>query len=260
MSRTNPNSAQARITQKPSMTVVIVAGVLGALAAGAYILQVRAAVNASKVETFTVYTTKHAFEPGETVKSIEKDLVARQYPEDLRESMSDAITSDQLGRYLGTSVLHQPIATNGLLTHSAYTPTESSAINLIREGRRMMALSVDRDAVPPILRPGNTVDVSLVVASGGQKMQSMLVIERVKVLAVGTQTAASRDSRTRSFSTVSIEVTPEEFGYITTIDAMRGKTPFTLAVRNATDSTRQISGGGVNPELLDALGIEHDLE
>ena len=262
MSRTPSSGAQARVTQKPNATVLIVAAVLGVIAAGAYILHVQSIYKAVDQGTFVVYTVNRSYEPGDKIKF--EEVVQTQVPDtdqmrlSFKHMISDASMKDRtnLNEKLSPTVVQQSIATNELLMHKHFVASESNATLRLAKGRRLIALSVDRDSVPPILQPGNYVDVSLVVLAGGQSIESMLVIERVKVLAVGSQTAGSTERKSRTFSTVSIEVEPEEADLLNTINRKRGKTPFTIAVRNVTDSERRIPGGGINPDLLDAMGID----
>ncbi len=108
---------------------------------------------------------------------------------------------------------------------------------LIPAGMRAAAVSVDEwTSVAGFARPGSLVDVLVTGNVGTGRLQSMTVLQRVRVLAVGSQTEASKQSAGPSARVVTLLVTPGDAEKLA-FAAQEGR--IQLSIRNPVDSSQE---------------------
>ncbi|MCL4745305.1 MAG: Flp pilus assembly protein CpaB, partial [Burkholderiaceae bacterium] len=125
--------------------------------------------------------------------------------------------------------------------------TKGGLSALIGEGLRAITVKVNEVVgVAGFALPGNYVDVMVNTQDEKDKPVSMIVLERILVLAVAQE--ASRDeTKPRVVNAVTLEVTPEQ---AERIDLARSIGTLSLALRNQRDKSASPTDGVRKAELL----------
>src|ERR1700693_4029768 len=153
-----------------------------------------------------VVVAAHALAPGQELE--ERDLMVVRYPgdflpEDVLHSKSNALKAGVL----------LPVTKGAFITSSNLATDETDPLErLIPSGMRAAAVSVNPGAsVAGFARPGSLVDV-LVTGPGpdNRRLQSMTVLQRVKVLATGSEIEGNPAKGTRDTHVVTLLATPED--------------------------------------------------
>lgn len=249
-----PSDQQINI---PLILVAVALGLITVIATNWYIIDLRHTIN---TDTITLYQLKVSVQPGEVLKR--KDLDAIQVPAKLKGNYVEdlhAVTPKEVDNYTDPKAptkFAQAGRQGQLLTFDLLLGSDGNSRVEPAEGKRAVPLPIDTETALPNLDPMSYVDISAIVNPRGQRTQSMLVMERVRVLAVGDRTANSPNvRRNRNYSTITVEVDPIEAQQLATIQQFAQDHKFRITGRNAGDNTQKIYSGGVNPELLRALGL-----
>ena len=128
------------------------------------------------------------------------------------------------------------------------TPTFSGQVP---EGLRALTVRVDEiNSISGFLQPNDRVDLLLRHGSGDDQ-EIFPLIERLDVIATGVQTVVDKNSNEtqRSFSTITVQVTPNEAQKITLAQSIG---QITAVLRNPDDES-PLAGGTVNVNSV--LGI-----
>jgi pilus assembly protein CpaB len=108
---------------------------------------------------------------------------------------------------------------------------------LIPAGMRAAAVSVDEvTSVAGFARPGSLVDVLVTGHAGTARLQSMTVLQRVRVLATGSQTDTSSQTAGSSARVVTLLVTPDDAEKLA-FATQEGR--IQLLIRNPIDSSQE---------------------
>jgi len=193
--------------------VLLVALVLGggaAFLANRYLRnQVEEIEARSKVATVSRVVPKEDLAKGAVLTA--KNVAVREVPREW--SISNGITPEQFNRVDGTALAYpaqkgEQIAWSML--EGQRTPTFSSRVSA---GRRAVTVAVDEiSSISGLLEPDDLIDV-IVTAKQGSRQFAFVLLQTVKVLATGTkvqQVNDGPDGTRRSFTTITIDVTPEE--------------------------------------------------
>jgi hypothetical protein len=146
-----------------------------------------------------------------------------------------------------------PARRNQFLTYDLFTdPSDIELDTRINPNMRLVALPVNPRTLPGSLQPGMSVDIEAQFPGGN--LNILPVMENVTVFSVGTRSIAddSTDAgrATRNFTTISLQVTPDEATNLEKIKKMVIG-DFELHLRNPSDnSTPKIPDGGINPAVL----------
>lgn len=198
---------------KPSKTWVVLGaalgiGLLAALAAYAYLSNQMAAIEArGKQETVPVVVAKFNLVKGAALTS--DNVAVRAVPKDFAHS--GAISPQQFDRVEGQALAY---AVNGGemilwgLMEQKRAPTFSGRI---AAGRRAITLPVDEiNSISGLLEPGDNVDLVVSVEKKDKKLTFPL-LQNVPVMATGQRVVDDpRTGERRSYSTVTLDATPEE--------------------------------------------------
>ncbi len=245
-----PRSQQVNL---PLILVAIAIALLTVIGTNWYILRLKRTI---ATDTVTLYRLKVRADPGDTLKR--KNLETIQVPSALKDTyITDlqAVDTEGLKAFVGTKFA-QPARQGQLLTVDLLLGGAASKRIEPAKGKRAITLPISREGAPPILDPMTYVDISVIVTPRGQRTQSMLVMERVKVLAVGNRTSITNNARRpRNYNNITVEVTPEEAQQLATIQQYAADQKFSIVIRNPTDNNVQLYAGGINPELLRALNL-----
>lgn len=252
------NSGSAR--QQPENTkLVIVAVVLAAIAVvltNFYIVQIK---QENQLQSFPVYILQVPLSVGDRLKT--RDIREVRVP----DTQTFRETFDQMGyidekslevRVTGKEPLRRSARAGEILLFRHFTSPQSDAIDQnIARGKRLKVLSINSKTVPGALRVGMFVDLEAAFQTQFG-VQVLPVMERVKVIALGTATsyesASSRVSQSR-YSSITIEVTPDQATQMNLIErVMIGD--FDLTVRNPGDTElSKIPSGGINPAVVELV-------
>lgn len=248
----------------PNVALIIVAialGLLTVIITNWYIHQIRTQVEA---EEMTFWKLKAPVEEGDTL-DVDRDLraVTIPAPEELRSHYIDnlgALTREELANYDGTA-FRRPANSGAILTADLFTPYGRAADELpVRSGHLGITIEIDRDSAPPFLRPEMEINLYGTFVIPGQGEKVTLIMEEIRVLAVGDQTSPTAPSgNRRGYNTITIELEPDEVRAIRTLNQKLVEgTEFTIALRKGTETTREIEVGGINPELIKAFNLDID--
>jgi Flp pilus assembly protein CpaB len=245
--------------QQENTKLVIAAVVMAALAViltNLYITQIK---NQNELQSFKVYVLKIPLSPGDRLKK--QDIQEINVPDTtvFRETFDQMGSLDTTGlqtRMSQKEPLQRTVRAGEILLYRHFIPPDASVIDQkITPGKRLKVLSINSKTVPGALRTGMFVDLE--AAFNTQfGVQVLPVMERVKVIALGTSTsyeaATSRVSAAR-FSSITVEVTPEQATQMNLIErVMIGD--FDLTVRNPSDTAyTKIPSGGINPAVVDLV-------
>lgn len=208
-------------------------------------------------DTIGVYLLTRSVRPGDVLK--QQDVQLHRFPAAFRDSFQAMGAMDKPGLdiRLTTREPTQRTASQGdLLTFRLYDPPSSSELDRnIKPGHRQKSLQVNSRTLPGALREGMYVDLLAPFNLGGA-VQVVPVIERVRVIALGSRTIyddTDAGRSTRSFQTITIELESDQVLQLTALERLAAG-DFELHLRNPADnSTPHIPDGGVNPRLLELI-------
>jgi len=232
----------------PLILVAVALGLVAVITTNWYIQRVKASIEADSVTVYRLNTTK---EPGDRLRRDDVEATdvraGMQLPNAVIGSDIDQLTDDRLTRTVNQ---------NGYLLWEHFAPQSTGGMREPAEGYRGFAIPVDSDTAPPMLRPDQMVDISANLALQGERPRNYLVMERVKVLAVGSQTTTGEERRGSRYRNITIQVRPEEARLLETIRQFTEDEEFTIAIRNAIDDDLEQLEGGIHDAVLNALGLE----
>jgi pilus assembly protein CpaB len=171
--------------------------------------------------------------PGEQLE--ERDLKVVTYP---REFLPKAVLRSKANAMRASVLL--PRAEGDFVTSAniAMDGEKGRLEHLIPSGMRAAAVSVnDVTSVAGFARPGSLVDVLVTgLAPDGRGLQSLTVLQRVRVLAAGTEIEGNPTKDVRVAHVVTLLVTPEEAEKLA-LATQEGR--IQLIIRNPLDSGQE---------------------
>ena len=233
-----------------STTLIIVALAMGALTVLLTNLYISAVRAEARGERITVYKLTRNVEPGDVLNP-RSDLREVYIPQTFAESMSDAITPAALDNWIDQPILR--FAPEGApLTFDLYTAEAADFATQIAPGMRGTPLPLNSRDAPGVLRPGMFIDLSMTTTDAQGSPETLPVMQRVRVIAVGGDTEPGGPGGS-SYSTITVEVRPEEALALQTISAFIGREGFGVSVRNPRDEETDFIG--INPAVQELVGI-----
>jgi len=204
----------------------------------------------------TVFSVTANRAPGETLKGAYKKVAL---PRKTFEPMSGSVLTAELEDMVANMPIVRPVRAGALVTSDLFSTSIGIDVDQrITAGMRAIGLEVTGPkAVGFLIRPGDLVDV-LATLPQGERMVSKYLLQAKKVMAVD-QHFREEDSALvgkRGYSTVTLEVTPEE---AEKVEASRAfvRDGFTLALRRPDDPTRSAVGAvEVGSPEFDRIGNE----
>lgn len=189
------------------------------------------------------------------IKLTEDMLAVRKFTPDSRPAGSFATIEELEGRVLSTNIGINEAVTEVKLADSSVMGGGVSA--MIATGKRAMAVKGNKVmGLSGFVRPGDRVDVLVTIqeefrGKGKEVFVTKLVLERLKVLATGTElTPPDADGQTASVEVYTLEVSPIEAERLA-LAATRGTLNF--ALRNEQDEDEIQTGGHTVAQTLAAL-------
>lgn len=253
-------SSTSNSRQPENTKLVIVAVVLAVMAViltNLYITQIR---NQNRLASFPIYILQVHMSPGDRIRKRDiREVLVPDTPT-FREAFDQqigAIDKTALDiRISQKEPLRREVQAGEILLFRHFTSPEFSAIDQnITRGKRLKVLSINSKTVPGALRVGMYVDLEAAFQTQ-YGVQVLSVMERVKVIALGTTTsyeAATRRGSQARFSSITIEVTPDQATQMNLIErTMIGD--FDLTIRNPGDTElTKIPTGGINPAVVELV-------
>ncbi|HAI11629.1 MAG TPA: hypothetical protein DCM28_07980 [Phycisphaerales bacterium] len=249
------NPRQAGNTKLVIAAVVL--AVLAVILTNIYIMQIR---NENKLASFPVYILQVSMSSGDRLRK--RDIREVRVPDTptFREAFDEQMGAmDETGlrvRLDQKEPLQRTAHAGEILLFRHFTSPDSTAIDQnIARGKRLKVLSINSKTVPGALRLGMFVDLEAAFNTQSG-VQVLPVMERVKVIALGSATSyeasSSRMSQSR-FSSITVEVTPDQATQMNLIErVMIGN--FDLTVRNPGDTElSKIPSGGINPTVVELV-------
>jgi len=171
----------------------------------------------------------------------------------LKESLPKGYFTD-LGSLEGR-VLITPLKQNEAITESKLAPesvTVGGVSAILKPGKRAVAVKGDEViGISGFIQPGNLVDVLVTLTHPRTKTEvTKLVLEKIPVLATGTEIQETAKGDPAPVDVYTLEVTPKE-GEKLALAAARGKLQF--ALRNITDTGTVLTKGATIPQTLASL-------
>lgn len=251
MTQTNPLlDAQQNKGNATLVLVALALGVVTVILTGVHIHNIR---QQTAEELVTVYVLNRAMSPGDKLKK--KDLDERRVSKSSLEGWGKKlILTGQLGNWLDQPVKAHA-SENSYLTTLLFVPQQGDSMKVtVSEGKRAYALPVNSRTAPTALDINDYIDIQAFITLPGQPPQSMLIMERVRVLQVGDRRVPIEQvKRVTGYSTIMVEVEPQQARDLSTIRRYmnEGRGEYEIVIRNPSDITRDPDlKGGINPKLL----------
>jgi pilus assembly protein CpaB len=171
----------------------------------------------------------------------------------LKESIPAEIFSSP--ETLEGRILVVPIKRNEPLTQSKLAPEDvnvGGVSAILKPGKRAIAVKGDKViGISGLIQPGNIVDVLVTLKDPSSKLEvTKLVLEKIPVLATGTEIQQNGKGEPAPVDVYTMEVTPEE-GEKLSLASARGKLQF--ALRNITDTETVLTKGATISKTLASL-------
>jgi len=250
-----PPAAQAPKAPRKSggsLTLVLVAvglGLFTVILNTLYISQIRSEVRGKTVK---VYRVIKPLEPGAKLR--EKDLVEEHIPEQYASSLVGLLRGEDLRSHIGDPIKRE-VRQNEYLNYDMFRVEGGLREEIIPEGNLAVPIPVNaRTGVAGLLRPDMYIDIYATIPEPGKVPQTKPVIERVKVLAVGSTTSES-GRMSSSFGALTVALEPTEARQMVAIAKAVTKDGFDIVVRRPDDKVTKFQGK-VNPDVLEKLRIE----
>ncbi len=234
-----------------SSKLLLVAVVLAIVAAVMVNVYGEMLKRANAEQSFPVYRLTRSMKRGEKLRR--QDVRMFAVPVSFRDSFPDAVdTEAALENLLESEPLQMDVPQNAVLLRSHFVERGGEAGDRnITLGYRRVWLPVNSRSVPGGLAPGMYVDIAAPFSTGAGLPEVKLVMERVKVEAVGERTISDDTvgvQRSRSYHGITIDLPPGDALKLSQISMMITG-DFILQLRNPGDNERTIKSGGINPEI-----------
>lgn len=225
-------------TFRPNKTWIVLGvalgiGLLAALVAKSYLANKMAEINAQSTANMVDYVVAKSDLPKDAALTAD-DVAVRPIPKTY--APATGIRPGEFaqidGQKLAYGVRSGEVILWGLLK-SKKAPTFSAQIAV---GRRAMTVPVDQiNSISGLLDPGDRIDLMVTVDHNNQKITFPL-LQDVQVMATGREAADdAKDGRSRTYDTVTLNVTPQEASNLI-IARAAGK--ITALLRNPEDQTK----------------------
>jgi len=238
--------------------IALVIAVVVVLLTNIYIEAIRRQVNES---AFEVYVLTRNVQPGDTLQA--RDIQAQLVPERFKDSFDrlQVIGKDEMALHVSQrDTIMRPSRTGDLVRHTLFrTPGLDDRATEVESGKRLIALPVNSASLPGVLQQGMYVDIEAPFFTGGSQPEVLTIMERVQIIALGTHSYSEYDTDapskgpTRSYRTITIEVSPQEATDLAMILQLASG-PFHLWIRNPQDTARpKLQKEGINPKVLELV-------
>ncbi|QDU34036.1 hypothetical protein KS4_20980 [Poriferisphaera corsica] len=255
---------QPKKPQQGSTKLVIIAIIIALCVTVLNFLYIQSQLSKSEKNSVVFYRYKHNIKAGKIIREndIEICKLSDTYRNSLPEAYIDEFNKTDSLDVITNKPLMRDVYENRIVFFADFTESSYDRIDKkISMGKRLIALPVNYKTLPGILRPGMFVDIEAPFMQPRSMMTKVMpVMERVKVIAVGKQSlsdemvASSRNARIGNYSTISIEVTPEQATQLSSIAKITAG-DFEIHLRYPSDNERpKLLDIGINPDVMELIG------
>ncbi len=197
----------------PGGKLVVVSLAMGVVVSVLMFLWIVRIKQQATVEAITVWTLTRSVRPGDQVRV--RDLESVPIPRKFEKAMASIgaiVDQDAVDLRLTEKREFKRSAGQGqLLTYDLFDESTIVTPPDIRDGHREVALPVNSKVVTGTIRPGHFVDIYAPFDTGGEIAENLLVLENVKVMALGERSVedASAQGGKRSYHTITVQVMRE---------------------------------------------------
>jgi len=228
-----------------SLGLAFAAAVLVAL----YVERIR---NRTDEEGFYVYRLNVSVEAGDAIQA--KDVDTVKVPAQYRDAFRGVVEEGSLSGYLGQTPIEMDAQAGQFVMWAWYAGGPEGAGNQPPEGKVAVPLRINPRIQPGLLRPGMKVNIVGHFQTGGSIPEAMLVMEDVRLEAVGRYTGGDAPSRGMgNYRTITIFVDTDTAKRLSMVQELAVR-DFELHVRRQHDSTApQLPPNQINPVLVRML-------
>lgn len=251
-----PTAAQqAAATGSSNITLIIVALAMGLIAAGINYWYIQRVENQISLTSKPVYRLLHQVNAGDKLR-VDRDLEEVRMPAQFAEGLKTLVViGDKERDRQGGQAFLRAVQKGELLSNSMFTSDTALIESKITEGKRACPLPINSRNPSGILRAGMLIDLLAdFTPSGGKTPQSIPVLERVKVLAVGTNIDESGKTARTGSTNITVEVDQQVGLQLLTVAKFIGRDGYDVLIRNPGDlDYKHVK---VNKQVLKLVGLE----
>ena len=247
--------------------VVIAAISLGLIAVIILSFYIQSVKDQVAAQQFTVFVLTRSIKPNDRITANDWAKVAVPDKQVFRDGFKglNAFISNNGGdedlRAQITGAKQWEVAADkgAVITHAFLTRPTQFAEQNIDVGKVRIALPIKSTLTPGGLRNGMNVDIAAPMLTGGQIPQTMIVMQGVKIKAVGTYTLAEQGETDqgktiRSFNSISIDVDQDVAIALSTLEKMVKVTgQFELFIAPEEARSPEWEPGKINPKVLELV-------
>lgn len=254
-----PGKASTPDTKLVVLALVVALGAV--ILVNLYIYGVKQSVQEGEFSFFRLRIDKDS---GEVLRreDVEKVSVPERFRDAFRGVVEPSPVNPAEPERLGDVFTRDTYQGAPLVTAMFDDLTGDPARGLIKPGFRGMALTVDSKTLPKPLKAEMRVDLMAPVRGAGGRREVMPVMESIRVVSVGASTIVDENRRGNAradsnFEIITVEVTPEEAVVLSEVSQLVQQFGvFSVFLRSPGDNRpAYIPEGGINPELLQRLGL-----
>lgn len=185
-----------------------------------------------------------------------------------------AVTPDQFERARGMALAH-PMKSGEILTWPMLDMVDRNVFSAhVHPGRRAITIAVDEiNSISGMVEPGDRIDL-LLTLDRGRGRTVVPIVQNVSVMAAGTRLGAAQDGAPRTYSTITLDVSPDEADLIVLAeqqgalaatlrngkDDVHAPAPTTAALIAMLAGTRGEAGASTVPVLYGGRAVPTDLK
>lgn len=183
-------------------------GLVAAIVANRYIGNQLAAADARDKNRQTVKVVVARADLVRGTKLGAENVAVRAIP--VEYALSGAVSPEQFDRVENETLAYNVKSGEAILWAELEGKRAATFSARVATGRRAMSIAVDEiSSISGMLEPGDSVDLMLTVDQRGRKV-TFPVIQSAQVLAAGQRVTTESSGEKRSYSTITLDTTPEE--------------------------------------------------
>jgi pilus assembly protein CpaB len=183
-------------------------GLVAAIGANRYISNQLAAAESRDKNKQTVKVVVARSDLVRGTKLTAENVAVRAIP--VEYAHSGAVSPEQFDRVENETLAYNIKGGEAILWAELEGKRAATFSTRVATGRRAMSIAVDEiSSISGMLEPGDSVDLMLTIDQHGRKV-TFPVIQSVQVLAAGQRVTTETTGEKRSYSTITLDTTPEE--------------------------------------------------
>lgn len=260
-----PGPMQSMQQKQPAggLKVVIAALVMALVAVVILSVYIQGVKDQVSAKQFTIYVLTRTVRPNDQVKTKDWKPYSIPHTPEFKDAFEkglnailDAGTLELKAKEGSSYEVNAPAGS--VITNAMFDRANQSKDLAVEKGKVRIALPIKSKTTPGGLRPGEYVDLAAPLQTGGTIPEMMIVMEGIRVKAIGTHTLTDEGSDTRgrnvrSYSTVSFDVEQNIAIKLSTLEKMvRAMGEFELYI-TSSDRRPHWDAGTINPRVLSEM-------